>query len=196
LVGAPGTGKTTLAQALVLPLKLTGQDAVFVPEAARIFLRRSGPYAHWLEDLVIYLETVRQEEEMQEHEVLIYDNASFITAAYMQFHKPHNLTPSEQRKWEYCYRLLASVARDRFARFDQIFFVPSGRFAVTRDPDREWADDASRALGAQLESYLIANGISYHTVQAVGPQARLGEVLGVLLDRGLIDKMPPLVPKD
>lgn len=195
-IGAPGSGKTTLAQALVLPLKLDGKDSVFVPEPARVFLRRSGPYQHYLEDFPIFLETVNQEEEMQVHEVLIYDNASFTTAAYMQFHKPQNLSKEERRKWEYCYRLLHNLARDRFPRFDLIFYVPSGRFQLVEDPDRPWDEEGAQKLSRQMESFLIANGVPYHTVESVGPNARVAEVLEVMLERGLIDRMPPLAPED
>lgn len=196
LIGAPGTGKTTLAQGLVLPLKLAGRDAVFVPEPARVFLRRSGPYQHYLEDFPIFLETVQQEEEVQLHEMLVYDNASFMTAAYMAFHKPEKLSAGEARKWEYCYRLLLGLARDRLSRFQQIFFVPSGRFEVVQDPDRPWEDDESRRFGAMLQAFLIANGVPFHTVEAVGPQARMTEVLTVLLNAGMIDSVPPLLPAD
>jgi nicotinamide riboside kinase len=190
LVGAVGTGKTTLAQNLVLPLKLMKMDAVFVPEPARVFIRRSGPYRHYLEDFPIFLETVQQEEEMQIHDFLIYDSASFVPSAYMQYYKPKDLTEEEERKWEYCYRLMHGLARDRVERFDQVFFVPAGRFPVQKDPNRPWTTEESIQLSAVLKAFLDANGVEYYEVQSDNLEDRVQETLEVLHAKGLIGQMP------
>lgn len=193
-VGAVGSGKTTLAQGLVLPLKLMDIDAVFVPEPVRIFLRRSGPYSHYLEDFPIFLETVQQEEEMQEHEFLVYDSASFVSAAYMQFYRPEELNEAEEQKWEYCYRLLYGLARDRMKRFQQIFYVPSGKFPLQEDPNRRWKVEEARKLDQIIKAFLDANAVPYHQVEEVDMNKRLEEVCEVLASRGLIGEMPPLTP--
>jgi len=193
LVGAVGTGKTTLAQNLVLPLKLMDMDAVFVPEPARVFIRRSGPYQHYLEDFPIFLETVQQEEEMQIHDFLIYDSASFAPAAYMQYYKPKDLGADEERKWEYCYRLMHGLARDRVSRFDQVFFVPSGKFPVQQDPNRPWNTEESKRMSSILQAFLDANGVEYYEIQSLTLEERLSEALTVLKDKGLIPKMPPRI---
>lgn len=193
-VGAVGSGKTTLAQGLVLPLKLMDIDAVFVPEPVRIFLRRSGPYSHYLEDFPIFLETVQQEEEMQEHEFLVYDSASFVSAAYMQFYRPQDLNEAEEQKWEYCYRLLYGLARDRMKRFEQIFYVPSGKFPLQEDPNRRWKVDEAFKLDRIIRSFLDANSIPYHEVESTDMNRRLQEVCEVLVEQKHIKAMPPLQP--
>ena len=189
-VGAVGSGKTTLAQSLVLPLKLMEVDAVFVPEPVRIFLRRSGPYSHYLEDFPIFMETVQQEEEMQLHNFLVYDSASFVSAAYMQFYRPHDLTEADQQKWEYCYRLLYGLARNRIKHFQQIFYVPSGRFPLQEDPNRRWSIEEALRLDVVIKSFLDANGIQYHAIESVRPEERLEEVCQVLHSSKLIKKIP------
>lgn len=191
-VGAVGSGKTTLAQSLVLPLKLMDIDAVFVPEPVRIFLRRSGPYSHYLEDFPIFLETAQQEEEMQEHQFLVYDSASFVAAAYMQFYRPEDLSEAETQKWEYCYRLLYGLARDRIQRFDQVFYVPSGKFPLQEDPNRRWKVEEAEKLDRVIHAFLDANSVPYHQVEAVPLSERMTEVCSVLVDRKLISDMPPL----
>ena len=187
-VGAVGSGKTTLAQGLVLPLKLRDLDAVFVSEPVRIFLRRSGPYSHYLEDFPIFLETVKQEEEMQEHEFLVYDSASFISAAYMQFYRPEKLSAAEEQKWEYCYRLLYGLTRDRAKRFEQIFYVPSGKFPLQEDPNRKWKPQEAEQLDKINKAFLDANGFEYHEVESVDLGERLEEVQQVLTDKKLIPR--------
>lgn len=193
-VGAVGSGKTTLAQGLVLPLKLMDLDAVFVPEPVRIFLRRSGPYSHYLEDFPIFLETVQQEEEMQEHEFLVYDSASFVSAAYMQFYQPEDLSEAEAQKWEYCYRLLYGLARDRRQRFQQIFYVPSGKFALQEDPNRRWKVEEAERLDTLIRAFLDSNCIPYHEVESIDLNDRLQEVCEVLAAQKHIKSMPPLQP--
>lgn len=193
-VGAAGSGKTTLAQGLVLPLKLMDLDAVFVPEPVRIFLRRSGPYSHYLEDFPIFLETVQQEEEMQEHQCLVYDSASFVSAAYMQFYRPEELSEAEEQKWEYCYRLLYGLARDRRKRFQQIFYVPSGKFPLQEDPNRRWKAEEAETLDILIKAFLDSNSIPYHQVESVDLNDRLQEVCEVLVEQGHISAMPPLRP--
>jgi len=191
-VGAVGSGKTTLAQGVVLPLKLMDIDAVFVSEPARIFLRRSGPYSHYLEDFPIFLETSQQEEEMQEHQFLVYDSASFVAAAYMQFHHPRDLNQAEEQKWEYCYRLLYGLARDRIQHFQQIFYVPSGKFPLGEDPHRRWKEEEAAGLDRVLHAFLDANSVPYHEVQSVDINQRLQEICSVLKEGGLINEMPNL----
>ena len=77
-----------------------------------------------------------------------------------------------------------------------IFLVPSGRFQLVQDPNRPWSEQEAMRLSRQMEAFLIANGVPYHTVEAVGPNQRVTEVLNVMLERGVIDRIPPLSPED
>lgn len=113
-----------------------------------------------LENFPIFLETCQQEEELQVNDFVIYDSASFIALVYMQFYKLPDLSQTDTRKWEYTYRRLHDLTRERFARFQHIVLVPSGRFSPGPDPTRYNAEDCGR-LTDYIRAFLIANGAQF-----------------------------------
>ena len=84
-LGAPGTGKSTLAQALVPQMKLQGLDAEFQGEYGRTYLRRFGAPESLFEEFMIFNGNCQREDEMDVHDYVITDSASFNGAVYFSY---------------------------------------------------------------------------------------------------------------
>jgi hypothetical protein len=197
LIGAPGTGKSTLAQALVAKMKLQGLDVEFCPEYARTYFRQTGAPKNVFEQFVIFAGQCEREDELDVHDYVVADSASFMSDtfySYMRF-KQGKMGPDP--KLDRAYAELQRLCVPRLKSFDHIFFIPCGHFDAGKDPTREYVSD-QRILDRMMRGYLDYNLADYHVVGAVGLDQRLAEVMRVLADRGAIpsataegDGLPP-----
>lgn len=186
-VGGPGTGKSTLAHAVNVALKMRGVDCEHIPEYARTYIRQSGTPSHYLEQFPIIIGAMRREEEIEVHDMMIVDSASFIMMVYLTHYAPKGLSQDEQAKWEYHFNVMQGLARERLIWFDHIFYVPAGLFPVPlQDPSRFNPHD-SVDVSAAIQTYLDANGVNYYTVAQTALQGRIDEVVAYLQETGALE---------
>ncbi len=164
-VGGASSGKSTLTLALASALKLRGVDAELIPEHARTYLRRAGNMSNYLEQFPLFIETCRVEDETRAlHSLCICDSASFVNSVYFFHYSAQPRTAAERRKWDYHYRLMHELARERLHVFDMVFYVPSVIPVVVEDPTR-WNADETEQVGSAIEIFLKANSVPYQTLR-------------------------------
>lgn len=187
IVGGPGSGKTLLAKALVIHLRLKQYDAVPCEEYIRDYLRDSGMIAHYSEQFpIMYGSSAREDALTAVHEIVICDGASFFGETYMAFYRPEGMDEAAERKWEFAYDIVRRLARERLKTFDHLYFVDRGDFIPSADPQRYNLND-QEAMGAALRGYLDYQRIPYTVVAADHLEKRVAEVAEDLHDRGWVD---------
>jgi energy-coupling factor transporter ATP-binding protein EcfA2 len=193
-VGAPGTGKSTLAQALNVQLKLENYDSEFAPEYARAYLRRSGPMLSPLEQFIVYAGATKREDELRVHQFVVADSASCMGAVYYQYERATNPglvhTPEAELKMETALHELRRLCRARIKRVDHLFLVHPGDFETGDDPTREYMQHQDE-LGRRIEAYLYDNDADFYTIKAKNLGQRLQEVLDVLSKKGAFEDDRP-----
>lgn len=188
-VGGPGTGKSTLAQALNVRLKLAGYDSEFCAEFARTYLRRSGPVASVFEQFVILAGASAREDELSIHQFSVSDSAAFLGEVYYQYERllaSRRGEAGDQTKLEQGLHELRRMCRKRLLKADHIFFVPGGLFDMASDPTRQYVGD-QELLSRKIRAWLDSNDASYHVVEQHELEDRLDEVIGVLVARGAFE---------
>jgi hypothetical protein len=184
-IGAPGTGKSTLAQALVPKLKLLGLDVEFVPEYARSYLRRTGSIESPFENFVIHAGACEREDELDVHDFMVTDSASFLAETYFAYMRHKAGDAGVDPKLDRGQHELARMCLRRLRMFQNIFFVPQGHFNTGKDPTREYLSDQG-LIDRMMRAYLDYHLATYHVVRAVGLARRVNEVMRVLVAREII----------
>jgi nicotinamide riboside kinase len=179
-VGAPGTGKSTLAQALAVRLKLAGYDAEYCGEYARSYLRRSGPVATPFENFVTLAGNSAREDELQVHHLAICDSAAFIAEVYYR----HDWSTGDNDsistiKLENGLDEIRRLCIRRLRSTSQIFYVPLFSFESHPDPTRRYNDDRER-LDLMIKSFLDNNDANYYTITSGDLEDRVDETFNHL----------------
>jgi energy-coupling factor transporter ATP-binding protein EcfA2 len=192
-IGAPGTGKSTLAQMLVPLLKMDGLDVEFCGEYSRIYLRRSGPPQTPFEQFAILAGACEREDELDIHDFVVCDSASFVSDVYFQYERLRNHRNADPVKLDRGYHEIVRMSRNRLKKFQHIFYVPVSDFGTGKDPSRIYVED-QRLLDRMLHAYLDYTLADYHTVQASSVDDRLREVRRVLHERDAFRGLLPPRP--
>jgi nicotinamide riboside kinase len=187
IIGGPGSGKTLLAKALVIHMRLKGYDAVPCDEYIRDYIRDSGMLQHYGEQFpILYGSSAREDGFQEVHQFVVCDGASFFAETYMAYYRPEAMSESEEKKWEFAYDIVRRLARARLKTFDQLFFVSRGNFTLSADPQRYNPDDAEQ-MGRALKGYLDYQRIPYTEILATELDARVAEISKYLAELKWID---------
>lgn len=183
-VGAPGTGKSTLAQAVSVHLKLLGHDIEYCSEYARAYLRRSGPIITPFENFVTLAGNSAREDELRIHKMAVCDSAAFVAEVY--YRHDWATLPLEgisTVKLENGLDEIRRLCRRRLRSTSHIFYVPLKPFESHEDPTRRYQDDREQ-LDLMMRAFLDNNDADYHTVEAIDLDQRVEEVVANLKERG------------
>lgn len=187
-VGAPGTGKSTLAQAVSVHLKLMGLDVEYCSEYARAYLRRSGPIVTPFENFVTLAGNSAREDELRMHKMAVCDSAAFIAEVY--YRHDWATLPLEgisTVKLENGLDEIRRLCRRRLRSTSHIFYVPLMAFDGGEDPTRRYEDDREQ-LDLMIRSFLDNNDAPYYTVTAAELDKRVEEVYNALEAAGALSE--------
>lgn len=120
-VGAPSTGKTTLARAVasVVPVD-------FVSEYAREYIQQHGNILHPYEQLLIFEEQARREDvaaQRSSRKVLIAETPTFVGHVY-SIDLIGNRKDRDHAKRRECVVLSERWVYERLPVYDMVFYVP------------------------------------------------------------------------
>lgn len=182
-IGAPGTGKSTLAGALVPQIKCLHLDVEFCREAARDYLLRTGDTESPLEQFIMMSDGIKREDELDVHDYVVCDSATFLSDVYFSYMRHRADRLGRDLKLDYAQTEIARVSRERLHRFHHIFYVPVQDFGQVKDPSRIYTEH-QELISRMMRAYLDVNLVDYHVVKGVGVDKRVREVMKVLEARG------------
>jgi len=159
-VGAPSTGKTTLARAVANAVGLKGFSVEFVAEYARTYIQRFGALESVREQLVIFDTQARREDDARG------TGAAFVVAETPVF-----------TGYAYGLEKMRSVAKDqealqvlhrwilpRLGLYDRIYYLPI-ELPLQRDGTRSETEETRRILDSRLRASLDLWAPSYIAVR-------------------------------
>jgi predicted ATPase len=183
LTGGPGAGKSTLQDSLCAALEARGEHAAALREYPRRYLRDTGAYEHPFERFIVYLGSLRDEDEADPSaRFLVCDDAPFIHVPYARPYRPegHPLLS----KWDEGLASVAALEQGR-AHDYLTYLLPSGAFEAQNDAERFNAHQQEELM-AHIEGYLKEQGAAYITLTARSVEGRVAEVLADLEARRVL----------
>jgi len=160
-VGAPSTGKTTLARAIANEAGLRGLSVEFVAEYARTYIQRFGAVSSVFDQLLIFDAQARREDDAigVGADLVVAETPLFIGYAYglvmMGGRRP---AAKEAEALEVLHRWI----RRRVAAYDLVYYLPV-ELPLQRDGTRLETERARLDLDAKLKATLDL-WVPYRTV--------------------------------
>ena len=161
-VGAPSTGKTTLARATANEAGLRGLSVEFVAEYARTYIQRFGAVSSVFDQLLIFDAQARREDDAigAGADLVVAETPTFVGYAYglvmMGGRRP--AAPKEAEALEVLHRWI----RRRVAAYDLVYHLPV-ELPLQRDGTRRETELARLDLDAKLKATLDL-WVPYRTV--------------------------------
>jgi len=185
IVGGPSAGKTLVALAVGIRLKLKRYVVRFVLEYATEYIFRNGSPNNVFEQMAIFCgqqDEERYKEELPGGDFLITDSASFLACVYARLYQPEsNAAKEEIKKYHYILKTLDKWARERtLSTYDFVFFAPV-EFGFHQNGVR-WQsnEEESRKIADKIESYLKIEGKEYHIVSG-SLKERIGKIIDIIV---------------
>jgi len=179
-IGAPGTGKTTVAEDVKNKLKYMGYDTESVSEYARTYIRRFGPPKSVAEQIVITQNQITSEARLEKiHDIIVCDSCSllgYIYGATLAYH--HN---SKDRGH---LNLLHELVIEHFHTYDVIFYIPKDREMVD-DSIRYQTNEEADRIDKAIEGLLLLHADTFYEITG-NREERVDDVIETLIEKGLL----------
>lgn len=160
LVGAPSCRKSTTAEYLNVQLKQAKINSSVCPEVARNYILRYGQISDPWEQLVIFNEQVRLENELTAvHDVVVCDSSSWIGYIYCDM----LMGPSPTSKVFNLKQTLYRSVYEQLKSYDYTFFMPIQE-PVFNDGVRKQTDDDRANIENRIEGFMKLEAIPYYIV--------------------------------
>jgi nicotinamide riboside kinase len=158
-VGAPSTGKTTLARAIANEAGLRGLSVEFVAEYARTYIQRFGAVSSVFDQLLIFDAQARREDDAigTGAELVVAETPTFAGYAY-GLATIGAARPKEAEALNVLHRWI----RRRVALYDFVYYLPV-ELPLQRDGTRREDERARLDLDAKLRATLDL-WVPYRTV--------------------------------
>lgn len=179
-VGAHGTGKTTLVNALAERIETLGIKCSVTPEVPRIICEsaddatyfRRGKNSLSKQILLLVGQPIYEAAAINGASILLCDRAILDHWAYTR-----HLFMKELKEQEALSPLRNLIAK-HCQSYDFIFYVPI-EFAPLDDGTREGDQDFQKAIDQEIRELLKTYGLTYHTISGTVPE-RAAQVMKVL----------------
>ena len=160
IVGAPGAGKTTLAQGLASALKSDGYGAVYCPEYAREYITRYGALESPFEQLLIF-HCQRDMEDLacQHHDIVVCDTSTWLCTLYARLLAGLFTTSRVLALLDY----LDQAAWRHLETYDLTILLPH-QSVFQKDVARVYDPALHVQIQEMIEAYLHLEDVSYYVV--------------------------------
>lgn len=159
ILGAPGTGKTTLAEDVNNELKYIGYNSEVVPEFARSFIRDYGSIEHVSEQIMIVHGQIELEERTAaHHDIVICDSCSLLCYIYGSI-----AADRSNKKDRYYLNYVHKMILDHLPTYDMFWFVPKER-EIMSDNIRSQTDSQAEIISGQIEALLRLEVDKFHVI--------------------------------
>lgn len=188
IVGAPGTGKTTICRGVALDLGKKGFNVGQVIEYAYSYCNRYGQPTHWLEQMEIFRGEQRREKDLEHCDFVVCDAAMFLAIIYMRLMEPKrgdfrgdiNRYHLELKKYRFAEKKLFGYTQEIEGEYDYIFFLPK-EFPMKKDGVRWQKDDKeAEEISRKIKGFLDFMGWRYYEIKG-SIDERINKIVNLVL---------------
>jgi predicted ATPase len=174
IIGAPASGKSTLAAEVHTELKKRNKNSIFVSEVATDYIAEWGIPNTPIDQMVIFYKQLNKEKMfIDSKEFIICDSSSILNYFYFRKLFPEKLANKDIATINHLQKEILKHIND----IDNIFYVPPMRDIDTNDGIRYHNDDDITILDRWIKSYLELENINHTDLSTVKVNDRLEFIL-------------------
>ena len=175
-IGAPASGKSTLAANVHVELKKIGKNSIFVPEAATDFIAEYGIPNRPIDQLVIFYKQLNREQMyIDSKEYIICDSSSILN--YFYFRNKFN-TKLENKDIATINHLQKEILKS-LSQWSYIFYVPPMLDNI-EDGIRYHDKDQIIKIDRWIKSYLELENIPHINLDDIRIKDRVSHIINMI----------------
>lgn len=179
VIGAPSSGKSTLATDIHTELKKLGKNSIFVSEAATDFIAEYGTPNTPIDQITIfYKQTNREKMYIGTKEFIVSDSSGILN--YFYFRKLFN-NPLSNKDIAVINHLQKEILKT-LSQWSYIFYVPP-LFSNVEDGIRYQTKEEISQIDRWIKSYLEMENIPFHDLSNIDLNKRQDQILKLILNR-------------
>ena len=180
ILGAPSSGKSTLATKVHYKLKQKGHNSIYVTEAATDYIAEYGFPTSPAEELVIYYNQLNREQMyMGKKDYIICDSSTILCYIYMRMLYKDKLTPKDISTINHLQKEILKSLNN----WDKIYYVNPIETKLNDGIRHTQEMSEVYALDVKIKSYLDIENIAYTDLSDIELDDRsdiiLKEIAGV-----------------
>lgn len=176
IMGAPCTGKTTLAKLLSVELQYRWQrNAEYIDEYARQFVARFGLPTVYDQYFFFEQQLKKESQISSKTEFLITDSPCYLSYIYGS-----KVMDTRNGKDRLYFLALVERLAEHLQRYDYTFYLPATDNAIEEDGMRIHVTEESRMdVDLRIRGFFAIYNVPYHVVKGSLEQ-RLEQIIGIL----------------
>lgn len=179
VIGAPASGKSTLAAELHTELKKRNKNSIFISEVATDYIAEYGIPNSPIDQMVIFYKQLNKETMfLDSKDFVVCDSSSILNYFYFRQLFPEKPTNKDIAQINHLQKEILK----HINTIDHIFYVPPMKNIDTNDGIRYHNDDDILRLDRWIKSYLELENINHSDLSDINMNDRLNFILSEILD--------------
>lgn len=176
-IGAPASGKSTLASAVHTELKMKGVNSIFVGEIATNYIAEYGLPNTPLDQMVVFYKQLNAERMfVKNKDIVICDSSSILNYFYFRSLYKTKLTDKDIAAINHIQKeILKSLSQ-----WDHIFYVPPIPIQESSDGIRYHGKEEIEKIDRWIKSYLEMENIRHDDLSQISLEERVTHIVKLL----------------
>ena len=177
IIGAPASGKSTLASEVHTELKKRNKNSIFISEVATDFIAEWGIPNTPIDQMVIFYKQLNREKMfLESKDYIICDSSSILNYFYFRSLFSTELTNKDIASINHIQKEILK----HINTIDMVFYVPPID-TDTNDGIRFHQGDEIKKLGVLIKSYLEMENINHQDLTTVDMKDRVDYIIKSIL---------------
>lgn len=174
IIGAPASGKSTLASELHTELKKRNKNSIFISEVATDYIAEWGIPDTPIDQMVIFYKQLNKEKMfIDSKDFIVCDSSSILNYFYFRQLFDNKLSNKDIATINHLQKEILKHIND----IDHIFYVPPMKNIDTNDGIRYHKEDDIKRLDRWIKSYLELEKINHTDLSDIKMDDRLEFIL-------------------
>lgn len=179
LIGAPASGKSTIATSVHTELKKKGKNSIFISEVATDFIAEYGiPNTPQDQLVIFYKQTMRENMFIGSKDYVVCDSSGILNYFYFRGLFGNKLSNKDIATINHLQKEILKTIN----KWDYVFYVPPILDNV-EDGIRYQDREQILSLDRKIKNYLELENIKYYDLSNVKLQDRSDHIIDIILQK-------------
>ena len=180
IIGAPSSGKSTLATDVHTELKKSSENSIYIPECATDFIAEYGVPSSPMDQMIIFYKQLNRERMfIVSKDYILCDSSSLLNYFYFRSLFDNPLSNKDIASINHIQKeILKSINQ-----WSYIFYVPPIKQKSVVDGIRFHNEDEISQIDSNIKCYLSIENIKYYDLSSIDISKRKEYILDIIKNK-------------